>query len=168
MKEKLMKQTTLILLFLLALLVADHSHVHVLEHGASVIRAQMTAEYTWDDVKRTGRHVTAAAAGFPEKVSETVKLVTGRPMLAEPIDQTRHGKHSSVYAVESGMVVGTGEDETIGKYIRISHGKKGESLYGNLEKILVKTPVKVKRGQIIGTYDNSCKKAFYYSFNVED
>ena len=87
-------------------------------------------------------------------------------VLGEPIDEKRHGKQSSVYAVDSGQVVATGEDETIGKYVRISHGKEGESLYGNLEKILVKVPVKVKKGQIIGTYNNSSKKEFYYSFNV--
>ena len=41
-------------------------------------------------------------------------------------------------------------------------GKKAEAS-GNLEKILVKVPVKVKKGQIIGTYENSSKKEFYYS-----
>ena len=113
------------------------------------------------------RGMDAVATGGPISVP-VGEATLGRMfnVLGEPIDEKRHGKQSSVYAVDSGQVVATGEDETIGKYVRISHGKEGESLYGNLEKILVKVPVKVKKGQIIGAYNNSSKKEFYYSFNV--
>lgn len=168
MKEKLIKQAVMVLLFALAMVIADHSHIGALERGAEVIQSQMAAEYTWSDVKKAGQKTAAAALTLPDKVNETVHMVTGKPMRGEPIDEKRHGKKSSVYAVDSGQVVAAGEDETIGKYVRISHGKEGESLYGNLEEILVKVPAKVKRGQIIGTYNNSSKKEFYYSFNVDD
>lgn len=168
MKEKLIKQAVMVLLFALAITIADHSHIGVLKRGAEVIQSQMAAECTWSDVKKAGQKTAAAASILPDKVDETVQLVTGKPMLGEPIDEKRHGKRSSVYAVDSGQVVAAGEDENIGKYVRISHGKEGDSLYGNLEEILVKVPAKVKRGQIIGTYDNSSKQDFYYSFNVDD
>ena len=146
--------------------VADHSHIDVLQRGSEAIRMQMAAEYTWDDVKKAGDKTVKTVSSLPGRINGAVQTVTGKPVLGEPIDEKRHGKQSSVYAVDSGQVVATGEDETIGKYVRISHGKEGESLYGNLEKILVKVPVKVKKGQIIGTYNNSSKKDFYYSFNV--
>ena len=168
MKEKLIKQIIMVLLLAAALFLADHSHIGVLERGSLVIQSQMAAEYTWSDVKHAGQKAAAAASALPDKVNETVQIVTGEPMLGDPIDEKKHGRTSSVYAVESGEVTGTGEDEAIGKYVRISHGKSGESLYGNLEKVLVKSPAKVKRGQIIGTYNNSSKKDFYYSFNVDD
>ena len=129
---------------------------------------QMAEEYTWDDVKKAGDKTVKTVSSLPGRINGAVQTVTGKPVLGEPIDEKRHGKQSSVYAVDSGQVVATGEDETIGKYVRISHGKEGESLYGNLEKILVKVPVKVKKGQIIGTYNNSSKKEFYYSFNVAE
>lgn len=109
-----------------------------------MIQSQMAAEYTWSDVKHAGQKAAAAASALPDKVNETVQIVTGEPMLGDPIDEKKHGRTSSVYAVESGEVTGTGEDEAIGKYVRISHGKSGESLYGNLEKVLVKSPAKVK------------------------
>ncbi|PWL95518.1 MAG: hypothetical protein DBY07_02110 [Clostridiales bacterium] len=166
MKERLMKQVVMVLLFAVAMLLADHSHIDVLQRGSEAIRMQMAAEYTWDDVKKAGDKTVKTVSSLPGRINGAVQTVTGKPVLGEPIDEKRHGKQSSVYAVDSGQVVATGEDETIGKYVRISHGKEGESLYGNLEKILVKVPVKVKKGQIIGTYNNSSKKEFYYSFNV--
>lgn len=168
MKEKLMKQTTIGILFVLALLLANHSHIPVLENGARQVCRQMATEYTWNDVRKAAGEAAELSEDFPQKAEKTVRIVTGKPVLGEPIDGRRTGRYSSVYAVSSGQVVAAGEDETIGNYVRISHGKEGESLYGNLEKILVKAPAKVKRGQIIGTYDNDNKKDFYYSFNVAD
>lgn len=168
MKEKLVKQTVMGILLALALLLADHSQIPVLEKGAQQICTQMAVEYTWDDVKKVAGRAAEKVKEFPQKAEKTVRMVTGKPALGEPIDGRRTGRYSSVYAVSSGQVVAAGEDETIGNYVRISHGKEGESLYGNLEKILVKAPAKVKRGQIIGTYDNTDQKDFYYSFNVAD
>ena len=153
MKERLMKQVVMVLLFAVAMLLADHSHIDVLQRGSEAIRMQMAAEYTWDEVKKAGDKTVKTVSSLPGRINGAVQTVTGKPVLGEPIDEKRHGKQSSVYAVDSGQVVATGEDETIGKYVRISHGKEGESLYGNLEKILVKVPVKVKKETVMFTKD---------------
>ena len=57
-----------------------------------------------------------------------------------------------------------GENEEIGKYIKITHGDSGESLYGNLKSVNVTVPGRVKKGDIIGVYEKSEDKEFYYSF----
>ena len=88
----------------------------------------------------------------------------GGTSYGEPIDEEFSGDSTSVYAVAGGEVTSVGENEEIGKYIKITHGEKGESLYGNLSTTGVKVPSRVKKGQIIGTYEKSDEKQFYYSF----
>ena len=46
MKERLVKQVVMVLLFAVAMLLADHSHIDVLQRGSEAIRMQMAAEYT--------------------------------------------------------------------------------------------------------------------------
>ena len=79
MKEKLIKQIIMVLLLAAALFLADHSHIGVLERGSAVIQSQMAAEYTWSDVKHAGQKAAAAASALPDKVNETVQIVTGAP-----------------------------------------------------------------------------------------
>ena len=44
MKERLMKQVVMVLLFAVAMLLADHSHIDVLQRGCEAIRADLSWE----------------------------------------------------------------------------------------------------------------------------
>ena len=61
-------------------------------------------------------------------------------------------------------MIAVGENEEIGKYIKIKHGDQAESLYGNLSEVHAIASANVKKGQIIGIYDKTEGKEFYYSF----
>jgi murein DD-endopeptidase MepM/ murein hydrolase activator NlpD len=93
---------------------------------------------------------------------EAVSNFTGGAV-GEPIDEDFQGDETSVFSVMGGQVVAAGENEEIGKYVRIAHDG-GESLYGNLSKRLVEVPDKVKKGEIIGIYTRDENKEFYYSY----
>lgn len=164
MKEKLLKQTAVCIMIAAALLVSKHSGISALERGADTVLAQMAVHYTAEDIKaviKGGRESTAVIAG---KVTDAVNVITGKPLYGEPIDEKEAGDRQNVHAVAGGQVTAVGENEEIGKYIKITHGAQGESLYGNLKTVSVQAPANVKKGQIIGTFTKKDGKDFYYSF----
>lgn len=164
MKERLIRQLSICVLIAIALFVSETSDIKVLNQGADVVLKQMAVNYTKEDLGKAAEKGAAVISSVPEKVDRAVTLVTGKPVYSDPIDEKYRGKQASVFAVGNGQVAAVGDSETIGKYIRIVHGKDGESLYGNLSKTFVEVPAKVKRGQIIGVYKKSNSKDFYYSF----
>lgn len=168
MREKLIRQLGICVLIVLALYVSKTSDIKVLEKGADTVMKQMAVNYTKDDVIKAAKKGAAAVSTVPGKIDNEVTMVTGKPMYGEPIDKKYSGKQASVFAVGNGQIAAVGENETIGKYVRITHGKDGESLYGNLSRTFVEVPSKVKRGQIIGVYKKSNTKDFYFSFKEVD
>ena len=66
-----------------------------------------------------------------------------------------------VYALNSGNVTAAGLDKEIGKFIKIKTDKALET-YGNFCEINVLTGDKVRKGDIIGTFDSSGKNEFIY------
>lgn len=164
MRKRLLKQVGFCLLIACALFISKNSHIGILEKGAETVMNQMEVNYTADDAMGALKKGAVAVAAVPDKFEDAVSAVTGKPIYGEPIDDKYSGNRASVFAVENGEVTALGENETIGKYIRITHGDDGESLYGNLASTFVEVPERVKRGQIIGTYEKSEEKEFYYSF----
>ena len=141
MMEKIAKQAVLTFLIALALFISKNSHITVLEKGADTVLGYMDTDYT---------------------------VMAGKSRYGEPIDDEFEGDTTSVYAVGGGEVASVGENEEIGKYVRIIHGDSAESLYGNLKSVEVSVPARVKKGQIIGVYEKDEKREFYYSFRELD
>ena len=164
MREKLIKQTGIFLILVLALFLSKNSNITVLERGADTILTYAAVNYTTDDIREAAKKGATAVSAIPGKVGGAVSVMAGKPAYGDPIDENFRGQQASVYAVGGGQVAAVGENEEIGKYIRITHGDQGESLYGNLKDIYVEAPSRVKKGQIIGLYEISDDKEFYYSF----
>ncbi|MDO4545339.1 MAG: M23 family metallopeptidase [Bacillota bacterium] len=164
MRAKLLKQAGICVLIALALLISKNSNIGILEQGADTVLAQMSVNYTAEDIKEGAQRGVAAVASLPGKVNTAVSVMTGTSSYGDPIDEEFDGDEATIYAVGAGQVTAVGENEEIGKYIRITHGSDGESLYGNLKKTYVEVPSKVKKGQIIGIYEKSDTAEFYYSF----
>lgn len=163
MVKKIIIQSGLCIIVILALFVAKHSGNDSMENGAEVVVAHMSMSYSIEDMKEAGRKSMDAVSTISNKVGGAVDVITGRPVYGEPIDEKYKGNKTPVYAVAGGRVVAVGENEEIGKYVKIIHGDQAESLYGNLSSITVTTPESVKKGQIIGIYDKSNMVDFYYS-----
>ena len=83
------------------------------------------------------------------------------PGYGEPMDEIRPGETASVYAVAGGMVVETGENEEMGKYIKLQH-KEAVSVYGNCRKLYVEEGYRVRRGQVIASFYRSDDEELYY------
>lgn len=164
MKEKLFKQAGVCLLIILAIFISQNSGIGLLERGSAAVMKYAAVNYTAGDIKKAGEKFAESAAAFPEKAESVINIIAGKSLYAEPIDEIYKDGKAMVYAVAAGQVCAVGENEEIGKYIKIIHGGDGESLYGNLDEIYIKVPSKVKKGQIIGMFKNSGNKEFYYSF----
>jgi len=164
MKRRIIKQTGIAALVVLALLISKNSHVGALEDGADAVLNYMSVSYSLDDVKNAADRTRTAAVSANSEIADTVGAIIGKTEFAEPIDEKYTGNQAAVYAVAGGQVTAVGESEEIGKYVRITHGDLGESLYGNLKSVSVTVPSNVKKGQIIGIYEKSDDREFYYSF----
>ncbi|WP_231426468.1 M23 family metallopeptidase [Pedobacter sp. Leaf250] len=63
-------------------------------------------------------------------------------------------KYEPVFAVMAGKVIASGEDDVLGKFIKINHGSI-ETIYGHLSKVLTANSCFVKTGDQIGITGNS-------------
>lgn len=148
MVRKILIQTFCCLIIVFVFMVAEKSTVPEVQKGTEAVLNYMSVDYTKGDIKNVTDKAAEVFASY-----------------GEPIDKEYDGDETLVYAVGGGEVTSVGENEEIGKYIKIIHGNKAESLYGNLKTVKVNTKNNVKKGQIIGTYSKEVGKEFYYSFN---
>ncbi|HIT99512.1 MAG TPA: M23 family metallopeptidase [Candidatus Copromorpha excrementavium] len=167
MKKRIVKQVGMCLLIIIALAIGKVSGADILETGTDVILNQMSEDYSGEDIAQIAKGGARAVSSIPDKVDDAIVFVTGKQLYGDPIEKYS-GDRASVFAVGNGQVTAAGENETIGKYVKITHGSDGESLYGNLDEVFAKVPSNVKKGQIIGTYRESAGKDFYYSFTEFD
>ena len=168
MKRKIMEQMCFCIIIALALFVSVNSGMPVLEKGAQTVLNYTHTSYTLEDVKEAAHKGAVFASALPGKVSGAIAVMTGKMTLGDPIDEDYENGRAAVYAAAGGEVTSAGENEEIGKYIRITHGSMGESLYGNLESVYVKVPERVRKGQVIGMYEKKEDKDFYFSFKEYD
>lgn len=164
MLRKMLIQTCICMSMMLAVLLAKNCEFAAVRTAADAALEQMSINYTAADMKKAAGKTAEAFTGLNGKVEDAVDVITGKPVYGEPIDEDYERNEALVYAVGGGKVTAVGENEEIGKYIKITHGNQAESLYGNLKSVRVSTPVNVKKGQIIGVYEKVDDKDFYYSF----
>jgi len=75
--------------------------------------------------------------------------ITGRPAFHEGLDISV-GIGTVITAPADGLVVFANRDSGLGRSLKISHGYGYTTIYGHLERFLVKEGTKVTRGQPIG------------------
>lgn len=145
--KKILIQTFCCLLIAFLFIVAERSNFTKIQMGAETVINYMSTDYKKDDIMVAVNKASESLVSY-----------------GKPIDKEYAGDETLVYAVGGGRVTAVGENEEIGKYIRITHGDKAESLYGNLKNVKVDKMSNVKKGEIIGIYSKKSGKEFYYSF----
>lgn len=89
-------------------------------------------------------------SGFGRRMSP----FTGEPAMHRGVDISVP-ENTPFVAPANGVVTFTGWDGGLGNAIRINHGFGYETIYGHLNKILVRNGQRVKRGQTIGLVGNT-------------
>ena len=162
-KSKLLKQAGICIDILLTFVVAQKVHIPQLNRGSEAVVAYLSQNYTTADVMVFAKNSVKAAVQAPAAVTNAI-LSASEPKYGEPVDDSvKEGQTVCVYAVEAGTVSAVGENEKIGKFLKITHGEESESIYGNCAKIHVKELERVKKGQIIASFKKEGGREFYYA-----
>lgn len=106
------------------------------------------------------------AKDLPRNTVEVIAKASVQSKFGEPIDKESSIPIKHVHAVCGGKIKRVGKNKDIGLFIEIQH-KDATSIYGNLSDIKVFEDERVSRGEIIGAYDTSAEKDFYYELNTD-
>ncbi len=164
-KSKIVKQTGACLLIALALFIARNADSPRLDRGSEAAVAYLSKNYTVSDVMVFAKNSVKVAAKAPAAVTNAVLSAQEESKYAEPVDKAKNGETVSVHAVAAGTVSAVGENEKIGKFVKITHGEEAESIYGNCRAIQVKELERVKKGQTIATFEKTADNEFYYELS---
>lgn len=123
-------------------------------------------ETTYEDVKQTASYLAENLKDTPEAVLTAAKAISEEYRYGVPIDEKSEAKVKQVHAVAGGRVEKSGWDREIGLYVKIRH-EEGKSMYGNLSKVSVIESERVQRGEIIGSFDTTTGKDFFYDLDEE-
>lgn len=102
----------------------------------------------------------------PAKIVSAVTEVNEASKYGQPIDKEGSGSIRQVHAVAGGMVKRTGYNDAYGLYIEVQH-EDAVSVYGNLDTAGVVEKERIQRGEIIGSFDSSKEKEFYYDLRTD-
>lgn len=163
-KSKILKQAGICVIVVLTFAAAQAVNVPQLNRGSETVVAYLSKNYTAEDVAAFAKRSVKAAVKAPASVTNAILSANGQREYGEPVDEKiREGETVSVYAVEAGTVSAVGENDKIGKFLKITHGDEAESVYGNCTKIHVKELERVKKGQVIASFKKEGNAELYYA-----
>ena len=125
------------------------------------IREQIQKNYTIEDILYAKDKVVSCILEAPEAINTAIIVANEISYFKYPIDENSTEKIVNVRASAGGEVIYAGIHKELGPCIKIRHGEK-ISTYGNLHTINVITGDRVKKSDIIGTYNNESDEEFYY------
>jgi len=121
---------------------------------------------TSEEAEAVWNRVTDVLGAAPAKIVSAVTEVNEASKYGQPIDEIGHGDIRQVHAVAGGMVTKTGVNDEYGLYVEIRH-EDAVSVYGNLDTAGVVEKERIQRGEIIGSFDSSGEKEFYYELRTD-
>lgn len=143
-----------------------NSGSELLKEKRSDFVAAMSKHYTASDIFTTGKDAVTTLIKTPTIITSYILNGQESQQYAEPIDPVAEGAITSVYAVNGGQVYETGENDELGKYIKIQHDG-AVSVYANCSRVYAKEGKHVRRGQVIGSYVQDENDKFYYELIKE-
>lgn len=122
---------------------------------------KLSENYTLREIKEMGSDTLEAAIEMPVTISNAVLTANQIGQYGTPIDENSEQEIKTVHSVAGGRVLRSGLSSDLGMYVSIEHQDQ-ISTYGNLCNLTVVTGDRVKKGDIIGSYDSSSEEDFYY------
>ncbi|MGN0658751.1 MAG: peptidoglycan DD-metalloendopeptidase family protein [Emergencia sp.] len=160
-KKKLVFQTAVCAMILSTVFFADKSGNQTVLSWCDKARTMVMHQVTREEAAAFGSRIVSGLSDAPAKVVSAVMEAGSASRYGVPIDEKAEGGVKQVHAAAGGVVEASGKSEELGLYIRLRHDG-AVSVYGNLSDIGVVESERVQRGEIIGSYDTSSEKDFYY------
>ena len=160
-KEKFLIQVVICLVIFAGIRCAGMLDVKPVKEVKAFIGEHFQQNYTTKDIKNAGSQLLREAETLHTTVTSAVVKANQLGEDDKTLGKADQNGIQMVYAVNSGNVTAAGIDKKMGKFIKIKTDKDIET-YGNFCEITVLTGDKVRRGDIIGTFDSSGKDEFIY------
>ena len=125
------------------------------------IKVQFEKNYTIEDIRKAGDMLAGKIRETPATIASVITRANEAGEFGTPINKNDKDTIKTVHAVGDGEIIYAGIEKDMGVCIKISHGEK-TSVYGNLYTLTAVTGEKVKKGDVIGTFDKNGEKEFYY------
>lgn len=163
-REKLIVQTVICMMIFAGVRSIGAIDIKGIREAKSFIGEHFQRNYTTEDIKTAGSQLIENVESLHASVTSAVLMANESGK--EEILGKKDGKGiQMVYAINGGNVTASGIDPELGTFVKIKGGKTQEEIYGNLCEISVLTGDKVRKGDIIGTFDSNSKKEFIYQKN---
>lgn len=162
-REKLVVQTVICMMIFAGVRSIGAVDIKGIREAKAFIGEHFQRNYTPDDIKTAGSQLLKEASNLHTTVTSAV-LKANEPANEMVLGKTDRNGIQMVYAINSGTVTAAGIDKANGKFIKIENNDI-EEIYGNLNEISVLTGEKVRKGDIIGTFDSNSNKEFIYQKN---
>ncbi len=160
-KEKFLIQVVICLVIFAGIRCAGMLDVKPVKEVKAFIGEHFQQNYTTKDIKNVGSQVLREAETLHTTVTSAVVKANQLGEDDKTLGKADQNGIQMVYAVNNGNVMAAGIDKEIGKFIKIKTDK-GIETYGNFCEITVLTGDRVRKGDIIGTFDSSGKDEFIY------
>ncbi len=121
----------------------------------------LSENYTAEDISEAVSGLLKQAGEARETLTSAVISANEAGSIEGELGEADEQGVQIVYAPAGGKVIGAGIDETIGMYVKIKHDEI-ISVCGNMATIAVLTGERVRKGDIIGTFDGSTGNEFYF------
>ena len=112
--------------------------------------------YTAEDIKTAGSRLVNEAGELRTDITSVVLKANKAGEVKEPLGKADKDGLQMVYAVNGGTVTAAGIDKVLGKFLKIETDN-GMETYGNFCEITAITGDKIRKGDIIGTFEGSVK-----------
>ncbi len=166
MKNKLVLQVTVCIGISIIALWGNSAENTVVSKYYNLCTRAVMHQTTAEEAEAVWNRVTSVLNGAPAKIVSAVTSVNEASKYGQPIDEEGNGDIRQVHAVAGGMVQKTGKNDAYGLYVEIRH-EDAVSIYGNLETAGVVEKERIQRGEIIGSFDSSGTKEFYYELRTD-
>lgn len=160
-KEKFLIQVVICLVIFAGIRCAGMLDVKPVKEAKAFIGEHFQQNYTTKDIKNASSQVLREAETLHTTVTSAVVKANQLGEDDKTLGKADQNGIQMVYAVNNGNVMAAGIDKEIGKFIKIKTDK-GIETYGNFCEITVLTGDRVRKGDIIGTFDSSGKHEFIY------
>ncbi len=161
-KEKLILQVIICLGIFALLRSSNLPGGETLENIRETINHNLEKHYTLQDIKEMSEGAAETIVSIPASVSQAVIEANEKGQYGEPLDAESSEGVKPVHAVAGGKILKSGISRQLGMYVTIEHPDK-ISTYGKLCNLTMVSGERVKKGDIIGSYDTEGGEEFYYT-----
>lgn len=160
-REKFVAQTIICLMIFSLVKSAGMIDARFIKDIRTWAETLLEVHYTAEDIKQAASELITEAGNAHEAVTAAVIAANNNGQYSKILGEADPDGIQIVYAPSGGRIISAGIDDELGMYVKISHDEK-ISVCGNMSRISVLTGERVGKGDIIGTFDNTSGKDFYY------